>query len=92
MTSARPFPPLLVAGLIAPLFFFAAAFIVTSLGVVLWGAAIVLEAIAVPIALLLMARGGYRSRANIIILCLAASPIVLVVFGVLTFFLGGVHL
>ena len=98
MTPARPFPPLLVAALIAPLFFFAAAYVIDAatkpglLGAVLWGMAILLELIAVPAGLFMMVRGGYRTRANIIILVLGASPILLVVAGVLVFFFGGVHL
>jgi hypothetical protein len=95
---AKPFHPLLVAGLIAPLLFFAAAYIIeaggktTSLGGLLWFMAILLELIMVPIGIFVLARGGYGTRTNIIILLLAASPILLVVAGVLIFLLGGVHL
>ena len=57
-----------------------------------WVIGLLLELAFLPVALFMLARGGYRTRSNIVITLLAAIPPALVVLGVLTFFFGGVHL
>jgi hypothetical protein len=60
--------------------------------VVVWALGVVLELIAVPVALFLLWRGGYRTRSNIVITLLAAVPPAIVVLGVLIFLFGHVHM
>jgi len=80
--------------LIAPLVLFVAAYLIkaNALSVIFWVIGLLLELAFLPVALFMLARGGYRTRSNIVITLLAAIPPALVVLGVLTFFFGNVHL
>lgn len=96
-STARPFPPLLIAALGAPLVLFALGFIIglvsrsSALAMIFWILGVLLELLAIPAALFMFWRGGYRRPFNIVITLLAAIPPAIVALAAFMFFFGHVH-
>ena len=95
-STARPFPPLLIAALGAPLVLFALGLLIgvlskSALAMIFWILGVGLELVAIPIAIFMLLRGGYRRPLNIVITLLAAIPPAIVALAAFTFFFGHVH-
>ena len=95
MQAAQPFPPLLKWTLLASIAMIGLQALIglskpsdPTVVIVLLAVGLVMQLIAGPIAIWLLLRGGYVSPANIAMTVIAAVPLGLAVFAVLSISLG----
>ena len=95
MAAAQPFPPLLKWTLLSSIAMIAVQALIglskpsdPTAVIVLLAVALVMQLIAVPIATWLLLRGGYVSPANIAMTVIAAVPLGLAVYALLSISFG----